>query len=476
MCAIINDIGYRHACLWIGVCDNVQLYNNGNDESVGNVDGQNTLYDGLDSCIELVPGELNMHYKVLDNGTLDMALEGLVFEGNAYLSFGFAAPSARSSKMVGGTAVVAGTAGDACFAQDYYLGGEVECDFATGSGSCPSSVSSANGVKPYPVELVACERDGDALAVRFRRPLGQAGEQGYWPVDGSQYAMYAVGLVGDGSNTQEPEVLDHYLETKGALVIKLDVAENSCTTILASGNPLDTSSSNGDSVIASPTPGSNTEQVTTSPSIPVNTVGASVPYGDDDDDDDHDGEGEAEGEAGRHDDDDDDHDEDDNDDDHEGEGEAGAYRDDSMTGSDRAAGNSIGTALACQMEIEGEIYPFQICDLVGGIGSNFYLAWNITAAPDDPSSTLLTMGMNSTMSQQYISVGFPSRPDSMVNAAAMILESSSIGGTTLKQYYMDGYDVSDVYVSTKGLDLLDAKASTTGDVAAGVFVVKLPYP
>lgn len=437
---------------------------------LGSVDGQNALYDGLDSCIELVPGELNMHYKVLENGTLDMALEGLVFEGNAYLSFGFAAPSARSSKMVGGTAVVAGTAGDACFAQDYYLGGEVECDFATGSGSCPSSVSSANGVKPYPVELVACERDGDALAVRFRRPLGQSGEQGYWPVDGSQYAMYAVGLVGDGSNTQEPEVLDHYLETKGALVIKLDAAENSCTTILASGNPLDTSSSG----VASPTPGSNAEQATTTPSTPVN-VGGSAQYGDDhdddDDDDDHDGEGEAEGEAGRHDDDDHDDDEDD-----EGEGEAGSYSDNSMIGSDRTAGNPTGTALACQMEIEGEIYPFQICDLVGGIGSNFYLAWNISAAPDDPSSTILTMGMNSTMSQQYISVGFPSRPDSMVNAAAMILESSSTGGTTLKQYYMDGYDVSDVYVSTKGLDLLDAKASTTGDVAAGVFVAKLPYP
>lgn len=356
----------------------------------GYANGQNALYDGLDSCIELVPGELNMHYKVLDNGTLDMALEGLVFEGNAYLSFGFAAPSARSSKMVGGTAVVAGTAGDACFALDYYLGGEVECNFATGTGSCPSSLSSENGVKPYPVELVACERDGDALAVRFRRPLGQIGEEGYWPVDGSQYAMYAVGLVGDGSNTEKPEVLDHYLETEGSLVIKLDVPENSCATILASGNPLDTSS--GGSIVASPMPGSDAEQVTTKPTIPVN-VEEPVQYGNDDDDDDD--EGEAEGEAGRHDDDDDD----DHDDD--GEGEAGASRD-NMVGADRTSGNSIGTALSCQMEVDGEVYPFQICDLVGGIGSNFYLAWNISAAPNDPGSTLLTMGMNSTMSQQYI--------------------------------------------------------------------------
>jgi len=448
----------------MGVCGHCVINNRDDYDYAGNVNGQNALYDGLDSCIELVPGELNMHYKVLDNGMLDMTLEGLVFEGNAYLSFGFAAPSARSSKMVGGTAVVAGTAGDACFAQDYYLGSEDECDFATGTGSCPSSVSSDNGVKPYPVELLACERDGDALAVRFRRPLGQAGEQGYWPVDGSQYAMYAVGIVGDGSNTEEPEVLDHYLETKGSLVIKLDVAENSCTTILAAGNPLDVSSGGSASVVASPTPGSTAEQVTPSPPInPVN-VGGSVLYGDDDD-----GEGEAEGEAGRHGDDDDDHEE------GEGEGEARTSPD-YMAGSDRTAGNSIGTALACQMEIDGKIYQFQICDLVGGIGSNFYLAWNISAAPDDPSSTLLTMGMNSTMSQEYISVGFPSRPDSMVNAAAMILESSSTGGTTLKQYYMDGYGVSDVYVSTKGLDLLDSKASMTGDVAAGVFVAKLPYP
>lgn len=135
------------------------------------------------------------------------------------------------------------------------------------------------------------------------------------------------------------------------------------------------------------------------------------------------------------------------------------------------------TEPACAMVVDGIMQNFQTCSLVKRVGKNFDLMWNLTADPNDPSVTIMTMGMSATMPDQYVSVGFPSKPGSMKNAAAMIMANSA-AGSSLKQYYMTGYGVKDVFPSSQGMDLMTVTEptgmSSNGEMT-GMFTMRLPY-
>jgi hypothetical protein len=61
-----------------------------------------------------------------------------------------------------------------------------------------------------PAELLACEVDGDRLAVTARRALGG------WPLDGLRPIVWAMGPVSEGSNATAPVPLYHLLKLPGA--------------------------------------------------------------------------------------------------------------------------------------------------------------------------------------------------------------------------------------------------------------------
>ena len=136
------------------------------------------------------------------------------------------------------------------------------------------------------------------------------------------------------------------------------------------------------------------------------------------------------------------------------------------------------TAWACSMTVDGVEQRFQTCSVISRTGQNFELMWNLTADPNSPDNTMMTMGMRASMPNQYVSVGFPSKPQSMINAAAMIMANSA-ADTSLRQYYMDGYGVQDVFPSDRGMNLLTITEpdglSANGEVS-GMFTMSLPYP
>ncbi|KAI8100936.1 hypothetical protein M9434_005320 [Picochlorum sp. BPE23] len=458
----------------------------------GYVAGQNAIGSGMENCVELVRNRLYMYWTLESdqsgNQIADIVLEGRLPDGateNYYLSYGYAKEGARGSEMTGGTAILGGLVNGECFGYDYYLQTILECDYSLGFGACPTYVSNGKNDGTTMVEMVACEKKGNVLAVRMRKPLGVDidGLPGTaWPADDSRYAMYAMGRVGAGSSIAQPDALLHTVETpqRPGLKLALDQPQTEC---LAS-SPLGLVVTDAAAAAASPPPAADVvatpdaivppspvSAVEASPSVlPVDAFDGEAERDDDDDDDDDDDRSEAEGEAD-HDDDDHDHDDDDDDDD---DGEASAVV--QQAAADAAKVSMI--PLKCVMTINGEQMNFQTCTDVTTVGSNFNIAWNLTMDPNDPGVTIMTMGMNASINNQYVSVGFPSKKNSMVDAAAMILSSTSTIGTSLKQYYMTGYDESDVDISSEGANVLDIVppfGPENDGMVSGLFTVSLPY-
>jgi len=426
-----------------------------------------------DNCVELVKGKLNMYWSVGPDQVADIVLEGTLPSASTdsyYLSYGYSRAGASGSQMIGGTALVGGLVNGECFGYDYFLDGEIECNYAGGYGSCPTYVF--NGKKDGGAELVECQTNNGVLAVRMRKPLGVDvdGLPGTaWPVDGSKYAMYAMGMVGQ-STPEQPEILLHSIETskRPGLKVSLGQAQNSCPAPLGAVQIAQGSAAAAAAPVVAPAVNDAAPVVIPEPvaaatvTAPVKDMGES---GHDDDDHDHD----DHGESGH-----DDHD-------HDDEGESG-YQ--STIGTPTATTNSAKDAAVivpqrCIMTINGEDVPFQTCTKIANVGSNFNLAWNLTADPNDASVTIMTMGMNASMSGQYVAVGFPSQKNSMKNAATMILADDPTAGATLKQYYMSGYDQSDVYPSQEGATILNIAPLSSGvdsnGVLAGMFTMSLPY-
>jgi hypothetical protein len=364
------------------------------------------------NCVSLSPN-LQMHYTI-EGDMLDMVLEGKLRDPTIdswYLSYGYSPEGARGSEMVGGSALLGGLVNGECFGYEYYLDGELECNYEVGYGSCPSFVF--DGAAVSSASLVECEKSGDTLAIRMSKQLGvdEAGIPGTaWPLDSSKFAMWAVGRVDEASTAAQPVALLHSTETPKSPGLKLALGEsqNSCTGsfgIVGRG--------------AQSEPPSNEVAGAVSPS-PSQL----------------------------------------------GEGVMGAK-------------NGTGaSAWACSMAVDGVEQRFQTCSIMKRTGQNFQLMWNLTADPNSPDTTLMTMGMRAAIPNQYISVGFPSKPKSMINAAAMIMANSD-AGTSLRQYYMDGYGVQDVFPSDKGMNLLSitepSGISSNGRVS-GMFTMSLPYP
>ena len=439
--------------------------------------GQNGIGDGMENCAELVRGRLYMYWTLESDANggqiADIVLEGRLPDASTedyYLSYGYSKEGARGSEMTGGTAILGGLVNGKCFGYDYYLQTIAECNYQLGYGACPTYVSTGKSNGQTMVEMVACEKNGNVLAVRMRKPLGVdiEGIPGTgWLADDSRYAMYAMGRVASGSDVAQPEALLHTVETpqRPGLKLALDQPQTQC---LAS-SPLGLVVTNAAAAASSPPPSSPPVDVVPSPVVQASpsVIQPVVNYDEDTED-----RSEAEGESeGGHDDDDHDHDDDDHDHD---DGEASAVV---QQGAADAASVSV-IPLKCVMTINGEEKNFQTCTDVTTVGSNFNIAWNLTMDPNDPGVTIMTMGMNASLTNQYVSVGFPSKKNSMVNAAAMILSSENTIGTFLKQYYMTGYDESDVVISSRGanvLDMIPPFGPENDGTVSGVFTVSLPY-
>ena len=159
-------------------------------------------------CLELDPGYLNLRWAVAGD-EITLGLEGRPGAGDRWLGFGFSPPGAAGVEMVGADALVAGVVGGQCFAFNYRLGDRSQCDFITGAGVCPDFAAAAPP-EGGPAELLACEADGDRLAITARRALGG------WPLDGSRPAVWAMGPVSEGSNSTVPVPLYHLLSLPGA--------------------------------------------------------------------------------------------------------------------------------------------------------------------------------------------------------------------------------------------------------------------
>ena len=308
--------------------------------------------DQYDNCQTIVPGKLNMHYKVT-GGELEMALEGQVSGGDSYLSVGFAPPGYPFSIMLGGTAVIVGTVGDECFAKNFDLASYDPCDYAAGKGACPLSVTAED---LYPVEMVGCEKVGKGLGVQVKRALGKPGTLDAWPVDGSQWGLYAIGKVSSSSTVEDPVALEHSIETPNgdAYSLMLDGSTNDCTPIIV----LKENNSTAPEVVT--TPPTAPEVVTTPPTAPENDVSES---GDDD------GKGEGGDDAG----------------------ESGG------NGNNDAVGNLPAPApgveqTSCFMTIDGKQEFFDECTSIKNIGPGFSIAYNISAVSGQPGKTLLNHG------------------------------------------------------------------------------------
>jgi hypothetical protein len=429
--------------------------------------GNGTISAGLENCVELVKNRLNMYWTVSQDASgqqvADIVLEGKLpnaMTDSYYLSYGYSAAGSSGSTMTGGTAIVGGLVNGECFGYDYFLDGEIQCDYAGGFGSCPTFVANGNANGKTDVELVACENQGGVLAVRMRKPLGVDAEGipgTAWPLDTSKYAMYAMGGVASSSNAQQPDILLHTIETprRPGLKVALGESQNTCPGSLGIVNI-------AGAPVAAAVPPAVDQVVVEQPQQP--TVPAAVggngggvsSYGDDD-----------HGEAG-----------------HDDHGEAGHDTNTNdqgaaFSGSAVAAGqgSSVLVPLKCVMNINGEDVNFQACTTVPS-GKNFYIAWNLTMDPNDPSVTLMTMGMNATLGSEYVAVGFPSKKNSMKNAATMIMVNSNIG-SWMKQYYMSGYGESDVYPSSEGATILETTPPMNGPdsngIMASMFTMSLPY-
>lgn len=169
----------------------------------------------LPNCAELIPGYYNLHWAV-QGETITIGLEGRPGGDNRWIGFGFSAPGAAGPEMVGSNAIVAGMIKGKCFTYNYILSSQSQCDFATGDGACPDFAGKAPLVPSTSAELIACEKEGDKLSFLMTRPLTASdGRDNAWPTDGSQFAIYAMGPVSEGSNSTLPVVLYHNLQLPG---------------------------------------------------------------------------------------------------------------------------------------------------------------------------------------------------------------------------------------------------------------------
>ena len=247
-----------------------------------------TSIDDLQSCTELIPGYLNAHWELINDGsTLLLGLEGRPGGDNRWLGFGFSSPSATSPNMVGSNVIVAGMVKGKCFAYNYFLSSQSQCDFSTADGVCPNFAGQPGTLVPSTdVDLMKCEKVGDKLTMLMSRPLAaSAGKDNAWPIDGSRYSIYAMGPVSEGSNSI-PVVLYHNLQLPGKDIsssvtatsenpVKLNFSATgkNCRQIVAGATT-------GDSGAPSPPPKKSTSSVVTldGPTNFTVTIGTNANY------------------------------------------------------------------------------------------------------------------------------------------------------------------------------------------------------
>jgi len=131
------------------------------------------------------------------------------------------------------------------------------------------------------------------------------------------------------------------------------------------------------------------------------------------------------------------------------------------------------TSSTCSLTIAEEERSYEACYPVN-VGSNFQVYYSFEADPLDSKSSILSMAMQAT-STGYVAVGFPSNPGAMINAGAAILQmcSSCTTGASIKEYFMTGYDTSDV-LTANDMNMFDFKASAVNGVISGSWKMKLP--
>lgn len=139
-----------------------------------------------------------------------------------------------------------------------------------------------------------------------------------------------------------------------------------------------------------------------------------------------------------------------------------------------AASSATSATSTCSVVIGGVDTPYATCFEVTGVGSNYYLAWNLDTDTTDPTMSVLSMALNAT-SDGFVAVGFPQNPGQMLGSSAMILQacSSCPSGAKISQYSLGGY-IPSLVTPSNSLNATDLEASSQGGILAGKFTVKLP--
>lgn len=124
---------------------------------------------------------------------------------------------------------------------------------------------------------------------------------------------------------------------------------------------------------------------------------------------------------------------------------------------------------ACVVTISDTISQYDACLPLKGIGSNYNLAWNLTADPTNSGSSILSMALNAT-SDGYVAVGFPKTPGQMIGSYAMVLKACSTcpSGAEIIEYFLEAQTASRVKPSSD-LKATNTSASSTNGVLSGKF-------
>ena len=169
----------------------------------------------LPNCAELIPGYYNLHWGI-EGENITLGLEGRPGGVNRWMGFGFSEPGTAGPQMIGSNVIVAGMIKNKCFAYNYLLSSQSQCDYATADGACPDFAGTQPLAPSTAAALISCEKMGDTYSFLLTRPIGASDDKNNaWPMDGSQYSVFAMGPVSEGSNSTIPVVLYHNLQLPG---------------------------------------------------------------------------------------------------------------------------------------------------------------------------------------------------------------------------------------------------------------------
>lgn len=117
---------------------------------------------------------------------------------------------------------VGGIVNGECFANDFFLNIQSQCNWDNGDGVCPDTAGTTTTTPQ--VDLLECNQFGDMLTLLIKKRLLKQSESGFdvgqdadWntALDGERFTVWGMGPVSEGSNATRPIVLYHNFQLPG---------------------------------------------------------------------------------------------------------------------------------------------------------------------------------------------------------------------------------------------------------------------